>query len=298
MSKQARMTRRDELRAAAQARERHARRMRLGLAAGATGLVLLLVVTLVVLKVAGGGDDGSGVVANRDADPVVQALAALPASTLDAVGRGSDTTLPRAIAGQPALTADGKPLVLYVGAEYCPFCAAQRWPLIVALSRFGTFSGLTISHSASDDIYPDTATLSFHGASYRSQYLAFQGVEMMTNVREGSGYTALDRLSAAQEQNLRTYNAPPFISADQAGAIPFLNLGNRYLATGSAFSPELLAGKSAEQIAAALADPNSALAKAIGGAANGFTAQLCRLTGGQPGAVCSSPAVTAHGGSV
>ncbi len=34
----------------------------------------------------------------------------------------------------------GKPEVLFVGAEFCPFCAAERWPLIVALSRFGHFS--------------------------------------------------------------------------------------------------------------------------------------------------------------
>jgi hypothetical protein len=60
----------------------------------------------------------------------------------------------------------GKPLVVYIGAEYCPFCAAQRWPLVVALSRFGTFSGLSVTRSASEDVFPDTATLSFHSASY------------------------------------------------------------------------------------------------------------------------------------
>ncbi len=36
----------------------------------------------------------------------------------------------------------GKPQFLYIGAEYCPYCAAQRWATIVALSRFGTFSKL------------------------------------------------------------------------------------------------------------------------------------------------------------
>ena len=41
------------------------------------------------------------------------------------------------------LTADGKPLVLYVGAEYCPYCAAERCAMVQALSRFGTFSNLT-----------------------------------------------------------------------------------------------------------------------------------------------------------
>ena len=46
---------------------------------------------------------------------------------------------------QPPLTArtgKKKPELLYIGAEYCPYCAASRWPLIIALSRFGTFKGL------------------------------------------------------------------------------------------------------------------------------------------------------------
>ncbi|QLQ14649.1 MAG: DUF929 family protein [Micropruina sp.] len=29
--------------------------------------------------------------------------------------------------------------MLYVGAEFCPFCAMARLPLTIALSRFGTF---------------------------------------------------------------------------------------------------------------------------------------------------------------
>ena len=40
------------------------------------------------------------------------------------------------------LTLNNKPEILYIGAEYCPFCAAERWSMIIALSRFGTFSNL------------------------------------------------------------------------------------------------------------------------------------------------------------
>jgi hypothetical protein len=86
------------------------------------------------------------------------------------------------------LTANGKPLVVYVGAEYCPYCAAERWAAVIALSRFGTFSGLGQTHSSSTDVYPNTATLSFHGASYTSQYLQFQGVETQSNQPQGTGY--------------------------------------------------------------------------------------------------------------
>ena len=45
------------------------------------------------------------------------------------------------VTGSP-LTAKGRPEVLCVGTEYCPYCAAQSWALIVALSRFGMFTGL------------------------------------------------------------------------------------------------------------------------------------------------------------
>ena len=51
------------------------------------------------------------------------------------------TSAPTTITGAP-LTSGGKPEMLYIGAEYCPYCAAERWAMIVALSRFGTFSGL------------------------------------------------------------------------------------------------------------------------------------------------------------
>ena len=55
-----------------------------------------------------------------------------------------------------------------MGAEYCPYCAAERWAMAVALSRFGTFSDLRLIHSSSADIYPNTPTLSFYRSSYAS----------------------------------------------------------------------------------------------------------------------------------
>jgi hypothetical protein len=86
------------------------------------------------------------------------------------------------VTGSPR-TAGGKPEVLYVGAGFCPYCAALRWPLIVALSRFGSFSGLTPDRSAitagsgQREPYPATPTWTFHGSSYASKYLVFTPVE-------------------------------------------------------------------------------------------------------------------------
>ena len=56
----------------------------------------------------------------------------------------------------------GKPELLYMGGEYCPFCAAERWAIAAAVSRFGTLSGLHFIHSSPTDVYPSTPTLSFY----------------------------------------------------------------------------------------------------------------------------------------
>ena len=37
--------------------------------------------------------------------------------------------------------------------------------------------GASATHSASNDIYPDTQTLSFYGSKYSSPYLDFEPVE-------------------------------------------------------------------------------------------------------------------------
>jgi hypothetical protein len=215
---------------------------------------------------------------------------------LDQVGSGKVDSLPKQLTDQPPLMAGGKPLVLYVGAEYCPYCAAQRWAVVVALSRFGSFSNLGTTHSSSSDIFPNTATLSFHGATFSSDYITFQGVEMQSNVRSGGGYAPLDALSAEQNAVFSKYNAAPYVASP--GAIPFIDFGNRYLVSGASISPELLAGRSGTEIAHALSDASSPLAQAIDGSANAFTAAICAVTGGRPGAVCTSPAVAAYGASI
>ena len=120
---------------------------------------------------------------------VVSNVTSVPASTLDTVGNGSGavTAKPTTISGT-ALTANGKPEMLYMGAEYCPYCAAERWAMIVALSRFGTFSGLATVHSAAAngagnaEPYPNTPTWTFVHATYTSKYLTFTPVEEQTNI--------------------------------------------------------------------------------------------------------------------
>jgi hypothetical protein len=244
------------------------------------GVVAVVVVIALVAALAGGGDNSSEPARSPAPSALVEKVTSVPASVFRTVGTGAVTAIPKKI-DAPALTADGKPLVLYVGAEYCPFCAAERWPMVIALSRFGTFSGLQVTKSASNDVFPNTPTFSFHGATYQSKYLTFQGVELRTRTGE-----PLDTLTPEQSQIYSTYDAPPYTST--AGTIPFIDFGGKYLVNGATYDAGVLSGKTAEEIANALSDPNTAVARAVIGAANSVTAAVCTLTANQPANVCAA----------
>jgi Domain of unknown function (DUF929) len=224
-------------------------------------------------------------------DAVVAQVTGLRAATLEQVGRGIVSALPIPVRTAIQRGPSGQPLVTYVGAEYCPFCAGERWALIVALSRFGTFSNLRLSHSASDDVYPNTPTFSFVGSSYSSNQVEFNSVELQSNVRSSSGYPTLQTPTPAQNALLQTYDAPPYVPASSAGSIPFINFAGQYVVSGASFDIGVLSRLSQDQVAGMLADTNSAPSKAILGAANVLTAAVCSATGDAPADVCGQPSV-------
>jgi hypothetical protein len=247
--------------------------------------VVIVVLALVVVKVAtGAGGPKSGEKASAASQGVIGAVTSVPADVLNTVGAGTIKTPPTKISGTP-LTADGEPRVLYVGAEYCPYCAAERWAMVVALSRFGTFSGLGQTASSPSDVYPSTPTLTFHGANYTSKYLSFTGKEIQSNQVVNGQYAPLDTLDASDQQLMTTY--------DHGGGIPFIDIGGKYVISGASYDPQTLHGMTHEEVASALSDPNSPVAKAIDGTANVITAAICDITGNQPSSVCTAPGVTA-----
>jgi hypothetical protein len=68
---------------------------------------------------------------------------------------------------------------------------------------------------------------------------------------------------------------PPYVTgADQSGAVPFLDIANHYVLAGSQYSPQVLAGLSAGQIASQLRNPSSPVAKAIDGSAKVIIAAI------------------------
>jgi Domain of unknown function (DUF929) len=295
-------TRRERIAAQREAARRSERRKRILIASGSIIAVVAVVLGFVIFKLNSkppstssgpNGPTGSALTS------LINTTTSVPASTLDAVGSGGGavTNTPIKINGTP-LTANGKPEMLYMGAEYCPYCAAERWAMIVALSRFGTFSGLATTHSASVDgagssePYPNTPTWTFANVTYSSPYLTFTPVELNTNIPDPStgSYTTLKTPTAAQEALITKWDTQPYIpSSEPAGSIPFIYFGGKTMIVGtSPAQNQALSGLDWNQIAADLHNPSSAVAKAEDGEANYITAAICKMTGNQPASACTA----------
>jgi Domain of unknown function (DUF929) len=272
-------------------------RRRMLITGGSVVAVIAIVVAFILIKASSSPSSSSSGAASNAA--VTKQITTIPAAVLNQAGRGKVSPL-LPVQGSPApLTANGKPEMLYIGGEYCPYCAAERWSMVAALSRFGTFSGLHYIHSSSTDVYPSTPTLTFHNASYTSKYLTFTPVEWYGNVPNASGtYPTLQAPTSAQMAVFNKYDAPPYVQATDKGSFPFVDIGNKYLVIGAQFLPTALKGMTWPQVAAAMRNPSSAVAKDVNAAANTLTAAICKATGGKPGNVCTSPAVTAGNGGL
>ena len=282
-------SRRDRIAAQRAAQRRREVRNRILIFSGVAVVVIAVVLGFVIAKLnsksttttaSSNGPTGAALAA------VVAKTTSVPTPVLEKVGAGSVTSPPSAISGTP-LTAGGKPEMLYVGAEYCPYCAFERWGMIVALSRFGSFSGLSTVHSSSTDQFPNTPTWTFYKSSFTSKYLTFTTVEQTTNVPDSSsplGYVPLQSLTAAQQALLAKY--------DQGGSIPFVDIGNKYVINGASASPQVLQGLSWATIASDLTNTSSPVAQAVNGTASYMTAAICKVTGDQPASACT-PTITA-----
>lgn len=204
------------------------------------------------------------------------------------VGEGGQPgELSRLTGTKPLTDSAGKTEVIYVGAEYCPYCAAERWSLTMALSRFGTFTGLKETSSSSTDIDPNTSSFTFVDSSYTSQWVDFTPVE-----EEDQNQNPLQTPSAAVEQIFTTYNQQPY-TASAAGepGLPFLDIGGVYVLYQTGFDPAILQGLSWKQIAADLGNLDSPVTRAIVGNANWLTAAVCLADHTQPSSVCGSATI-------
>jgi uncharacterized protein DUF929 len=263
-------------------------RRRLLIVGGSVGLVIVIVVAFIVIK----NLSKPGPSTTRHLPTaVVKNITNVPASALSTIGTGklASSGLPVKPITDTALTSANKPEMLYIGAEFCPYCAAMRWSMAVALSKFGTFGPLTGIHSSSTDVYPNTPSLTFHNQQYSSPYLTFTPIE-----HQKVNSKPLQPVSKAQQALWSKYDTN---SQGQVG-YPFIDFGNKTVITGPLFSPQILHGLTWAQVASKLKNPNDPVAQNVDAAANYITAAICKMTGGKPGPVCTAPQVKALSGKV
>jgi hypothetical protein len=264
---------------------------------GSVGLVLVIVLALVIVGVTGSPGSTHGTGYEKAPQSLTEQLTSIPESLYNAIGVTSPTvpvTAPTPTSGQPELEYPSRsgaslPGIFYFGGEYCPFCAAERWALIAALSRFGDVRNLAMTTSSSTDVYPSTQTFSFYRASFKSEVVALRAVEHYSNTPDPkTGWTILENPTASQTALLHRYD-----ETSSGLDFPFISIGNQFLIQGSQYSPGVLQGLSREQIAAGLKDPTNPVTQAIVSSANYVSASICSVTKNQPGNVCGSSGVMA-----
>ena len=145
---QPKMRARERIAAERAARKRAGARRRILVAIASVTAVLAVVVALVAVKLTA---TPARLVASESQAPsvVVRQVTTVPAAVLARVSPGQAVTpLQTVKTSGPLLAIGGKPAIVFVSEESCPFCAAERWSLAVALSHFGTWSHLGTTTSA------------------------------------------------------------------------------------------------------------------------------------------------------
>jgi thiol-disulfide isomerase/thioredoxin len=242
-------------------------------------MVALVIAAVVVLFLArGGGSDGG--------EATVSAAATGPTSAGSPPLSGAESIALGQVHRQSgeALLDGGKPLVFFMGAEWCPFCASERWGLVKATSRFGKWSGLRELLSRNgQDYFPSLPTYDLAGARYSSPYINLRHIEVATV--DGD---PLQKLGAFEGRLVDEY--------DKLGGVPFLfasGPGGRYT-VDLGYSPGLLEGRTFAELRKDVATgaPTEAV-EAIDAQADAITALICKLDGKQPASVCANGTIPA-----
>jgi hypothetical protein len=265
----------------------------------ALGLIVVAIILLGALVLIRHNNPAVGPVSAEQFSPapgsLITAISQVPSATVTAVG----VTAPSTTITAPSPTqkpdlwvhnaqgVNALPVVFFYGAEFAPYAAAERWPLLVALSRFGTFTNVGLIQSSGTEAFSGTSTFTFSHTRYTSRWLDLQTDERYSAFDPaGSTYTSLKVPTARQNTAVATYDT-------SATTFPLLDIADRYVLVGSSFSPSVLGSLSQPAIAADLAYPANAVTQAIVAAANEITAAICSVTGQQPASVCTAKGVVA-----
>ncbi len=217
-------------------------------------------------------------------DLISQAVAAYKPA-----GPTSNIRPPEKLAAKtPLLVRNGKPEIIFLGAEFCPYCAPERWSLVMALSKFGTFSHLVGTTSSSTDLDPRSASFSFYGTNYSSPELVFLGDEMFNNHgASATGYPVLQQPTAEERALFTKYDAPPYVPAGDSGGIPFTFLAGSFVLVGPQWLGAQLSGLSWASAATTLTSGSSVMSKEAEAAAGFLVGDICAVAHDKPISVCS-----------
>jgi thiol-disulfide isomerase/thioredoxin len=171
---------------------------------------------------------------------------------------------------------NGKLFIFFMGAEYCPYCAAERWAIVRALSKYGQWSGLKQTMSAArDEPFLNLPTYDLTEATYSSPNIEFVSREIKD--RE---FKPLQKLLKTDEKLVRKCNPEK--------TIPFLLIGGRFMQVEAGFSPKIFIGHTFRQTETELKKIESDIRKTIDDEASiisalmcvvGLPAELCKETG-------------------
>ncbi|HZV25757.1 MAG TPA: DUF929 family protein [Acidothermaceae bacterium] len=274
----------DRIAAQRAAAERAARKRNLLMAGGGVLAVLLVIGGIVLAGLHTKKGTGSSDVVSASS-AVTQAIAKTAALTTAQPDLSTILGPPTALTGAALKASNGLPQVLFISAEWCPNCAAIRWPLTIALSRFGTFSGLTTTYSSTTDSDPHTPTLSYRDSSYKSSYVDFDGKEQVDGANK-----PLQALTTAENALFQKLGGT---TSDPSPGYPFIDFGGKWKQNGTPYDPSILAGMTPDQVAATMSNATTKPGAAIQASADVFTAEICSLTGGKPANVCTAAGVAA-----
>jgi Domain of unknown function (DUF929) len=262
-----------------------------------TAAVVVAGITVGVVRAHGPGQQPAAgdTAASDGAASLLQEINGISPAVVRAVGSGGLHDQLQSLGTTPILedSATKKPIVFFVASEACPDCAAQRWPLVLALARFGTFSHLPLIALDAGTSSPALATFTFAGAAYTSPYIVFSGAEL----KDLTG-KQLQSLGTAGQQLVGQYDAPPYVAANTAGFIPWLDIANRFAMQGSSYSPAVIGNLDWGHVVTRFSNAGDPVTKAIVGSANYITAAICSVTSMQPSSVCTAAPIASMAANI